>query len=260
MTPIVRIHSLHLYPLKSARSIDCTQLDIDADGVRHDRQWMLIDAQGRFVTQRSHPRLALIGARVGPDGALQLRAPDGSEMEVAAPSPLPATLEECLSVKVWARTLAARDTGEASARFLSQALGSEVRLVHAERARFVDGYPLLVCSLSSLAALNARLPNALPMNRFRPNIVLEGDVPWAEDRYKTLRIGPATLKLVKACTRCSITGIDQEDASAHSSPLATLKEFRYDPALRGVTFGQNARVTSGANTLVRIGDPVAASC
>lgn len=259
MTSVVRIHSLHLYPLKSARAIDCTQLDIDANGVRHDRQWMLIDAQGRFVTQRSHPRLALIGARVGPDGELQLRAPDDSATEIPPPSPLPASLEECLTVKVWGRTLAARDAGEIGARFLSRALGAEVRLVYAERARFVDGYPLLVCSMSSLAALNARLPSALPMNRFRPNIVLEGDLPWAEDRYKTLRIGAVTLKLVKACTRCTITGIDQEDASAHSSPLATLKEFRYDPALRGVTFGQNARVTGGANGVLRVGDPVSAS-
>jgi uncharacterized protein YcbX len=256
MTSTVRIHSLHFYPLKSTRAIDCPQLEIDADGARHDRQWMLIDEHGRFVTQRSHPRLALISARPDAAGNLLLRAPDGSELWVSTPDVLPVSLEEQLAVKVWGRELSARDAGPAGAAFLSRALGTRVRLVYAEKARFVDGYPLLVCSLASLAALNERLPQPIPMNRFRPNIVLEGDVPWAEDRYRTLRIGALTLKLVKACTRCTITGVDQADASAHSSPLAALKEFRYDPALRGVTFGQNARVSGGAGALLRIGDAV----
>lgn len=258
MSSSVRIHSLHLYPLKSGRALDCTQIELDADGLRHDRQWMVIDAQGRFVTQRSHPRLALVSSLVTADGALQLRAPGQKETMIPVPDLLAAKPEDALTVKVWSRALPARDAGELGAAWISTVLGEKLRLVYAAGERFTDGYPLLVCSLESLAALNERLPQPIPMSRFRPNIVLEGGAAWAEDGYRTLRLGLIELKLVKPCTRCTVTGIDQATAQAHSSPLATLKEFRYDPAVRGVTFGQNAEVTGQVTALLRVGDEVEA--
>ena len=148
------------------------------------------------------------------------------------------------------------DLGREAARYASAVVGEPARIVAAGSDNFPDGYPLLVCTLASLADLNRRLPSALPMNRFRPNIVLDGTTAWEEDQIKELRIGDAGLKLVKACTRCAVTGIDQQEGRKGLSPLPVLQEFRFDAQQRGVTFGQNARVARGAGSLLRVGDAV----
>ncbi|MEY2721494.1 MAG: hypothetical protein RL597_939, partial [Pseudomonadota bacterium] len=156
----------------------------------------------------------------------------------------------------WKREIEVVDLGREAARYASAVVGEPARIVAAGSDNFPDGYPLLVCTLASLADLNRRLPSALPMNRFRPNIVLDGTTAWEEDQIKELRIGDAGLKLVKACTRCAVTGIDQQEGQKGLSPLPVLQEFRFDAQQRGVTFGQNARVARGAGSLLRVGDAV----
>jgi uncharacterized protein YcbX len=121
---------------------------------------------------------------------------------------------------------------------------------------FADGFPLLVCNQASLDELNARMPQAIPMERFRPNIVLEGLPAWAEDHIDTLTIGALTLQLVKPCTRCSIPSIDQETGLPSTNPLPVLRPFRFNRELLGVTFGENAVITSGVGCEIRRG----ASC
>ena len=119
---------------------------------------------------------------------------------------------------------------------------------------FPDAYPLLVCNQASLEDLNRRLPAPLPMTRFRPNLVVDGLPPYAEDGIEELRFGAVRLGLVKACTRCSTTTIDQESGESSGNPLEVLRTYRFDRALRGVTFGQNALVTAGVTAVLEIGD------
>jgi uncharacterized protein YcbX len=251
----LRIHSLHIYPVKSGRMIDLDEARLGPRGLQYDREWMFITAEGRFITQRSHPVLARLKAEPD-DLGVTLLHPDAGRLRLERPMPMATTPEDWRKVSVWKREIEAIDLGREAARFASAVVGEPARIVAAGSDNFPDGYPLLVCTRASLDDLNRRMPSALPMSRFRPNIVLDGTDAWEEDRIKELRVGPVRLKLVKACTRCSMTGIDQESGRKAFSPLPILQEFRFDAALRGVTFGQNARVESGAGSLLRVGDAV----
>lgn len=257
MSRELRIHSLHLYPLKSGRAFDVTTARVGPRGLLGDREWMFITAAGRFVTQRSHPRLARVSAIPSAEGVL-LTHPEAGSLSLLTPEVLSPQTRETRRVSVWKREIEAFDAGDAAARYATEVIGEPARIVAAGSDNFPDGYPLLVCTLASLDELNHRLAAALPMNRFRPNVVLDGAEPWEEDRLRVLRIGEIHLRLVKPCTRCVMTGIDQQTGLKGLSPLSALQEFRYDANLRGVTFGQNARVATGAGLALRIGDAVIA--
>lgn len=257
MSRELHIHSLHLYPLKSARVVDVATARVGPRGLLGDRDWMFITAAGRFVTQRSHPQLARLIATPTADG-VTLTHPYAGTLQLAAPAVLSPNTPETRRVTVWKRDIEAIDAGEVAADFASRVLDEPARIVAAGSDNFPDGYPLLVCTLASLADLNRRLPEALPMSRFRPNVVLEGAAPWEEDRLRVLRIGGVHLRLVKPCTRCVMTSIDQLSGRKGTSPLPVLQEFRYDENLRGVTFGQNARVVRGAGEWLNVGDTVIA--
>jgi uncharacterized protein YcbX len=251
----IRIHSLHIYPVKSGRVIDLAMARLGPRGLQHDREWMFITAEGRFITQRSHPVLALLEA-IPDERGITLDHPNAGRLRLERPEPLATAPGDWRTVSVWKREIEVVDLGREAARYASAVVGEPARIVAAGSDNFPDGYPLLVCTLASLADLNRRLPSALPMNRFRPNIVLDGTTAWEEDQIKELRIGDAGLKLVKACTRCAVTGIDQQEGRKGLSPLPVLQEFRFDAQQRGVTFGQNARVARGAGSLLRVGDAV----
>jgi uncharacterized protein YcbX len=267
MDPSPRIASLHVHPVKSCAGIALRQVMALPTGLEHDREWMVVDGAGRFVTQREAPRMALIRTALG-ERSLQLKA-------VAASVQIPFGHEGPLrEVEVWRSRVPAFDAGEEAAAFFSEFLGRDLRLVRfdARHARlsnrdrtgglrapnlFSDGYPVLVASEGSLADLNRRCGRDLPMARFRPNIVLEGAAPWAEDRLGDFRAGDAELRIVKPCTRCVITTTDQASGLRDGEePLRTLKAFRYDASVRGVTFGQNAIVRRPG--LLSVGDAVAA--
>jgi len=157
-------------------------------------------------------------------------------------------------VTVWKREIEAIDAGDAAAEFATAVIGEPARIVAGVSDQFADGYPLLVCTLASLEDLNRRLPEALPMSRFRPNLVLDGADPWQEDQIRQLRVGDLRLKLVKACTRCVMTSIDQRTGKKGLSPLPALREFRFDDNVGGVTFGWNARLEGGVGGRLRAGD------
>ena len=254
-TPVLRIHSLHIYPLKSGRVIDLDASRIGPRGLEHDRQWMLTTAAGRFVTQRTHPTLALLTAIADAEG-VTLSHPRAGMLRVSAPPPMGTPPGDWRRVMVWKREIEAIDAGEHAAEFAAAVIGEPARLGSGASDHFADGFPLLVCTLASLADLNRRLPEPLPMSRFRPNVVLDGAEPWEEDHIRELRVGSIRLKLVKPCTRCVMTGIDQTTGRAGLSPLPVLREFRFDRNLLGVTFGQNARVEGGAGGVLRVGDRV----
>lgn len=258
------VAGLYIYPVKSARGIQKARVRVDAGGFEWDRHWMLVDANGKFITQRTHPQLARVVPEIG-DNSLTLTAPDLP--------PLRVPLEpqgESVPVRVWDYSCAALDQGRAAGEWVSQAIGQPLRLVRVspamERAAkpqyagstyapvaFPDGFPVLVCNLASLADLNLRLPAAIPIERFRPNLVLSGLPAFAEDRIDSLHIGDLTLRLVKPCTRCTIPSIDHLSGEPSTDPFPVLRSFRFDRALRGVTFGENAVIATGSGTVLEHG-------
>ena len=254
--PAAILQELNVYPLKSARGIPRPSVRLSATGLEWDRHWMVVREDGTFLTQRTHPRLARIATALRSDG-LALDT-DGLETLVL---PLDACGER-RPVRVWKDLCEGLDQGDAAALWVSTVLGEAVRLVrvpHAPRRlanpeyagtepaplAFPDGYPVLLCNRASLDDLNSRLPEALPMARFRPNLVIEGLPPFAEDRIATIAIGPVILRLVKPCTRCIIPSTDQRTGARGFDPTPVLRTFRFDRKLLGVTFGENAVVAAG---------------
>ncbi len=261
-----RISALYRYPLKSARGQSLPEARLVSTGFEHDRQWLLVTPQGRFITQREQPRLALLRAEAT-TAQLHLSAADLPSLSI--------TLSDAQGrsrVMIWRDECTAFDAGDAAADALSDWLGSPCRLVRfdpqqqrlsnrqytgdiaAENA-FSDDYPLLLIGAASLSDLNQRIGRELPMNRFRPNIVLEGLGPYDEDQLQELRCGGLVLRAVKPCTRCCITTTEQASGTLDGDePLRTLKTYRHDAGLGGVTFGQNLVIVSGRGSLLRVGE------
>ncbi len=254
---MIRLSEINVYPVKACRGIPLESSVVRASGLQWDRRWMFVDAKGTFLTQRTHPQLARIQTRIG-GGALELTAPSLPTLS------LPLAEEgRPVDARVWQSELTALDQGDAAANWASEAIGAPTRLVraaaitdrHANREYagaihapmgFADGYPVLVCNRESLAELNRRMPEPIPMERFRPNLVIDGLEPFAEDRIDTVVIGEVTLRLVKPCTRCVVTSTDQQTGERSTNPLPVLRTFRWSRELKGVMFGENAVVESGA--------------
>ncbi len=255
------VASLHLYPVKGCGGIESSAAYAATTGLATagaaDREWMVVDRDGRFVTQREFPRLAQVRTRLEAD-RLWLTAPDAPALAVTRPAPTASR-----DVVVWRSQVRASDAGDTAARWLSAWLGDDVRLVCFDRGvvrrcnpefagtsgahtYFADGYPLLVIGAASLADLNGRLAArgeaALPMDRFRPSIVLTGLDAFAEDHVEIFTIGAVVLRAVKPCIRCRVTTIDQVSAVAGSEPLRTLGEYRMNARFAGIAFGVNAIV------------------
>jgi uncharacterized protein YcbX len=261
---VLQVVSLHRYPVKSCRGESVSELPIDRIGPTGDRRFMLVDAAGAFLTQREHHKLALVVPRVSPR-TLSLTAPGMPELEVVLDGDARAKRD----VVVWRFETAAIDCGGAAAEWFSAYLGVRAHLVEFDRAAFRpanpkhapegssaglfnDGYPVLLATESSLADLNARLATPVPMERFRPNVVIAGSAPFHEDRWTRIRIGELDLHVAKPCERCVITTVDQRTAIAGKEPLATLATFRKRDG--AVHFATNL-VHLGTGTL-RVGDVV----
>jgi uncharacterized protein YcbX len=261
---MVTVQELHVYPLKSARGIAKMSVTVTDSGLEWDRHWMVIDGNASFLTQRTHPHLARIETEIGAS-SLILRAPG------LAPLSLPLDPQgTSLMVRIWDDRCEALDQGEEAAAWVSQVLATPVRVVRVPSPpkrqanpryagprtvplTFPDGYPALVCNQASLENLNARMPKPIPMERFRPNIVLEGLAPFAEDRIASIRIGGVVLNLVKPCARCVIPSTDQRTGERSTDPLPVLRTFRFDAELRGITFGENAVPVAGSGSSIERG-------
>jgi len=260
-----RISALHLYPVKGCRGIATATAIAAATGLAlngvSDREWMVVDQSGQFVTQRDIPRMALVDVTISAD-ALRLGTTGTSPLVVAL-DPAPVVSRDVI---VWRSEVAGHDEGDDAAAWLRAVLGADVRLVRFDRTvprpcnpefagdtgahtLFADGYPLLVTGHASLVDLNERLAARgappVPMNRFRPNVVIDGLPPFAEDHIDTIEVDGVLLKCVKPCVRCQVTTTDQATAQIGSEPLSILGDFRMDERFGGVTFGMNAVVISG---------------
>lgn len=260
----MHVHSLYQFPVKSLASDGCDALGIDDWGPVGDRRWMVVDSEGRFVTQRQCPAMCRLRAR-WQRAAVVIDDLNGRQrpLTVAVPDGQPAT-----EVTVWADTCAAWDGGDNAALWLSQALGREVRLCYmpdsafrqvdlnfaqpGDRVGFADGFPFLICHLESLQAIETALGRALAMERFRPNIVVAGGAAFAERQWRQLRIGSIDFELVKPCTRCAIPTIDPATGQRQRDVFEVLRALCSQG--KDVYFGQNA-VHRGQGRL-SVGDPV----
>ena len=258
------LHSLHLYPVKGLRGLALQATEVARHGIAGDRRWLVTDPDGQFLTQRQIATMAQLDALPTADGLL-LRA--GGRSHPVAPPGLDGPR---LQVVIWNDRLSAAVADPAADAFLTEALGRPCRLVYMddERARpvdpgfaepgdhvgFSDGYPLLAASLDSLAGLNAQLARPVPMDRFRPSVVLAGLPPWSEDRWRRIRIGGMVFRAPKPCTRCVVVTRDQRtgETPEPGEPLRTLG--RLNRHGDGIVFGAN--LIPEAPGRLRIGDPV----
>jgi uncharacterized protein YcbX len=268
----ITLTAINVYPVKGLKGIALDRALCTDRGIQHDRRWMVVDPSGMFMSQRSHPRMATVWTDLA-DDALLLSAPDEDGIEVPfAPPPAPA-----IKVQVWNSVVDAIPASREADLWLSTYLDSPCRLVFmpddtvrhsndkyagaGKRVGFADGYAYLVIGEASLADLNSRLAAkshpALPMNRFRPNLVVSGTDPYGEDRFGEIRIGEAAFRGVKPCGRCQVTTTDQATGIVMGpEPLATLASYR-DSNEFGQMFGMNmVSVRAGS---VRVGDSVEAA-
>lgn len=257
----VHVQSLHIYPLKSARGIEVSEAQVGDRGFEHDRRFMLVDERGGFLSQRQLPQMALLETEIQGELLVVRRAGQGS-LQV----PLRPGEGAAVSVQVWGDRCDALEIEGGG--WFSEALGRLCRLVympedavrlvdpdyasHGEVVSFADGFPYLVVSQGSLEQLSERVGEPMSAGRFRPNLVIGGCEPGAEDGWKRVRIGGAVFSLLKPCSRCEIVTIDPDSGHAGKEPLATLAGYRKQG--KKVLFGQNA-VAQGRGR-VRRGDAV----
>jgi hypothetical protein len=269
----VRIAELNLYPVKGCRGLSLSTAGVAATGLEvdgiGDREWLVVDAEGEFLSQREHPRMALIETRLTP-ASLLVKAPGMLLLEVPFESE-----GDVVTVRVWDDRVSAVTQGEIADAWLSRYLGTPARLVRFDYEgrrlashrytgkddapfKFADAFALLVTNTASLAAVNARLQRqghaAVAMNRFRPNIVLDGLPAFEEDYVRLLRVGPLAIRPVKPCARCSVPGVDPETGEHSPRVPDVLAAMRASDD--GVTFGVNAIVGEGAGAVLRVGDAV----
>lgn len=273
-----RIASLYVHPVKSLGGASPREALLIETGLEFDRAWMVVDEHGEMVTQREMPRMALVQPQFRADD-LVLRAPGMLALHLRLDA-----VEAATKARVWDDEVKAYDMGALAAQWMSDFLGAKLRLVRfdpeqkrlsdrqwtgeveAENA-FSDGYPLLVASLSSLAELNRRLAErgtpAVGIERFRPNLVLEGLEAFEEDHVDELTIdtgeGTVRLRLVKPCVRCTIPDVDPKTAERGTAVGDTLATFRADERMKGgLTFGMNAVILEGVEQVLRVGQAVQA--
>ncbi len=279
------ISRLYVYPVKSCAGVAVAQALLTETGLEFDRAWMVVDAQGNFLTQRELPRMALIKPQLK-HFEMILRAPGMLALHIALDQ-----VEAPARARLWGEDLAAYDMGPIAAQWFTDFLGVTARLVRFDPAhqrisslhwtggikalnQFSDGYPLLVLSEASLDQFNEKLRAqghaAVGMERFRPNIVLGNALdepelaPHDEDRLDRLQIataqGVARLQPVKPCPRCPIPDIDPATALGSHEVGDLLQGYRQDARVNGaVTFGMNAIVLQGIDHLLKVGQPVGAN-
>ena len=236
------VHSLHIYPVKAARGIALTKSDCLRQGLRNDRRFMVIDAKGTFITQRSHAKMALVETTIDGD-RLHLHA-EGARIDVPLDPCTPTAKRRPL--RIWNSDTEGIDVPGEGSRFFSDFLCEPCTIVHmpmdahrdveepyrrrGDRVGFADAYPVLIASLASLADLNDKLVAGgsapVGIDRFRANIVVEGGAPFAEDEAVTAHIGDLVMRTPKPCARCVVVTIDQKTAIGSKEPLRTLARYR----------------------------------
>ncbi|MDO8845460.1 MOSC domain-containing protein [Methylicorpusculum sp.] len=245
----MHLKSIYVYPVKSLSGFSVKSWPVNEKGLLHDRRWMIVDTENRFITQRQFPKMSLISTSLSKEG-LHLSAASMPPITVPFESDPTATF----NVEIWNDSCSAKPASETANNWLSTFLETDCRLVYQpedavrvvdpdygkpkDKIYFSDGFPFLIISEASLAALNQEMNETFSMTRFRPNLVVTDCEPYAEDTWRTIRIGAIDFRLPKPCSRCSITTIDPSTGQQGKEPLATLNRTR--KWNKQVFFGQNA--------------------
>lgn len=263
MTPLIRISSLTIYPVKSLAGIESESFELDNMGLKNDRRWMLVSPQGDFLSQRKVPKMALIQPRFE-DNQLILSCKDQTDFTIPSATP-----ENTMLVNIWGDSVTAQRVGKDADDWLSAVLALECHLVYipdnevrqcdiefaklGERTGFADAFPLLLISIASLDDLNSRLEQAVEMRRFRPNIVVTGCDAFAEDGWEHFTLADIPMRGVKPCSRCILTTVNPDTGErTGAEPLHTLMTYRkWD---NNVYFGQN--VIHEKRGVISVGDVV----
>jgi uncharacterized protein len=261
----MQITGLYVYPIKSCRGIAVDSVAVSATGLENDRRWMIVDLEGKFVTQRELPKMACIIPELTEDG-LQLRTDEDGEVL----QPFSHRGQRSI-VEIFGERLPAIAGDPKVDIWLNKVLNHDVRLVEFDDTAlrlggvqyptrddapttFVDNYGILAISESSLSDLRSKSGKDIPMNRFRPNVVLDDLEPFQEDFISVLHSDAVSFRFVNPCTRCQMPSIDQATGEQSFDPVAVLSTYRYDDVLRGTKFGAYAAVQSGVGKSIRTGD------
>ena len=245
-----QLSELNIYPVKSLGGISLNEAEVTDRGLRFDRRWMIVDSDEKFLTQRTHPQLALLKTKISHNKLILSHKTEDIPPLVI---PIKSKLSETVIVNIWDDLVTALLVGKYADEWLSEALDYKCRLVFMpdETQRFVDrfyagqneivsfadAYPFLIIGQAALDDLNSRLEEDLPMNRFRPNFVFSGGEPYEEDSWVKIKIGDIVFEAVKPCSRCTTTTIDQDSAEKNEEPLKTLAGYRM--VNNKVMFGMN---------------------
>jgi uncharacterized protein YcbX len=259
---MLRISQLYIYPIKSLGGIALNNVRLTDRGLEHDRRWMLIDENNRFISQRENAQMALFKLSLENEALKVTHTKDNSFIHI----PFVPLKQDTVQVTIWDDTCTGQYVSDEADAWFTQKLGINCRLVYmaddshrptdprytteGSITSFADAYPLLLIGQASLDDLNSRLTDALPMNRFRPNIVFTGGEPYSEDTMQHIIINGINIYGVKLCARCIITTIDQATAQKSKEPLKTLSGYRRKG--NKILFGQNlANIGEG---ILNIGD------
>lgn len=274
MSNTIEVVGLSYYPIKSCGATQAEEVGFSEFGIEHDREWMLVGKNGQPLTQRVHPELALVQPRVE-DDALTVAAPGMGRLAVSLESDIAA---EVVPVTLWKKSGTGVDQGAEVSEWFSDYLGKDARLLRieqpratrpecrvdgaSERTAFADGFPILLASTDSLGELNNHLSQAVTVDRFRPNVVVEGAPAYDEDYWREVQIGALRSYVVRACARCPMPNIDQSVGTLSRERPVTdaLRETRrgIDPVNngKGEFFGQNLAHVFEPDLVVRLHDRV----
>lgn len=261
------LSAITIYPIKGVAGLSLDQATVEKRGLQHDRRFLIVDSENQFLSQRELSMLATIDAVPTPDG-LDLRFRGGDSINVRFPNGHASRME----VTVWYSVVSAVDCGDEIAEWLSRGIGRSVRLTCMDQASkrmpgkgaepgdevsFADACPILLANEASLEELNGRLTDPVPINRFRPNLVISGADAWMEDDWTSLQIGDLRFRAVANCKRCHVTTIDQATGKkTGQEPLRTLAGYRTIDG--GAVFGRYL-IPDSLGT-IRVGDPVSGFC
>lgn len=259
----VFLKGLYVYPIKSVGGIALQEARLDNRGMEYDRRWMLVDENHKFMSQRRHPRMALISTWLAPDHLI-VEAPEMPELRLS----LRPRRNPSVEVTVWSDRVKATPVGEEADEWFSAFLRTPCRLVYmpedevrqvdqeyaevGDQVGFADGFPFLLVSRASVDELSIRLGRDVPVNCFRPNLVVQGCGPFDEDGWRRLHIGGVNFRVVKPCSRCSIVMTNQETGQRDREVLATLAKYR--KVGNKIFFGQN--LAHDSIGMLRVGDAV----
>ncbi|EOZ99121.1 Flavodoxin reductases (ferredoxin-NADPH reductases) family 1 [Indibacter alkaliphilus LW1] len=259
----MQLQDIYIYPIKSLGGIRLDSWVLEEKGFKYDRRWMLIDERGVFLSQRKHPKMALLQVSLGKDG---LKVVSKTDSENYLEIPFESKAEGRTMVQIWEDEVEAEVLESKFCTWFSDFLGFSTRLVsmpdsterklkpkyaiNDESVSFADGMPYLLIGQSSLDDLNSRLEKQIPMDRFRPNLVFSGGSAFEEDTWDSLKIGDSIFKVTKPCARCVMTTVDQDTAKKGKEPLKTLSSYR--TVDKNVLFGQNMLLIEGKK--VSVGD------